>query len=401
MRTSRGDRRRALTIRNYADAREAAHRTLPRLLFEHIDGGSEDEITLRRNVDDLRGLTLLPRMGTWVLTPETETNVLGSKLSMPIMTAPCGGMRIVHPDGDIGVARGAAAAATTHIVAAGGGFSLEDVRASSDATWFQLYKFFELALMEQLVRRARDAGYPVLVVTMDTQTSGLRERDYRNGFDVRMRVTPQTVRRMGPQLAARPRWSLRYWRDGMPFEMANLATAGPGGAPLSVTEMLRGGTATASPTWEELGWIRENWSGKLVVKGILAAEDARRAVTLGADGVVVSNHGGRQLDGAPSTVSVLAEIVDAVGNAATVMMDGGIRRGADVVKALAIGASAVLVGRPAAYGLAAGGLAGATRVLENLRADLIRAMQLMGCPSVHALDRSWLHQPISSPQGRD
>jgi L-lactate dehydrogenase (cytochrome) len=386
----RFDRSRLERIRNYDDARSAAQKILPRLLFDYIDSGAEDELTLARNVSDFQRIQLRPRIGVWVPKPDLSTTVLGSAVDLPVLTAPCGAMRLTHPDGDIGVAQGAAAAGTVHIAPSASGFTMEEIRDAAPASWFQLYRFFRRDAMEHLVGRARDAGFPVIVITVDTQVAGNREKDYRNGFDVRMRVNAKNAARLAPQLAARPAWAFRYWRDGMPFELANVRQLSPDGGPIPLSEMSRAGAESHSPSWDEIAWVRDNWPGKLVVKGILTAADARRAVGLGADGVVVSNHGGRQLDGVSSSIAALPEVVDEIGKEASILLDSGIRRGADVVKALALGADAVLVGRLATWGLATGGTAGVTHMLNILQRDIARNLQLMGCSSVRDLDASWI-----------
>ncbi|WP_336203869.1 alpha-hydroxy acid oxidase [Nonomuraea sp. LPB2021202275-12-8] len=382
--------RRLAGVLSYEDARDRARKVLPRLLFDYVDGGADDELTMRLNGERLRRLLLRPRTGVWVPRPGLKTEVLGTTLSMPVLTAPCGGMRLVHPDGDLAVTRAAARAGVVPVVPSGSGHSLEDIAASDGPKWFQLYRFSDRAGMESLVEGARAAGYEALVVTMDTGIAGNRERDFRNGFSYDLRINAGTALRLGPQMIRRPGWAFRFWRDGMPFELPNTARFGSDGRAMSLTEMARGGAESFSPTWRDVERIRETWAGGLVVKGVMTGDDARRAVDLGADAVVVSNHGGRQLDGVPATIDALPEVVAAVGGRAAVLLDSGVRRGGDVVKALALGARAVLVGRPVVWGLAIAGEAGVAHVLELLRSQIIRTMCLMGCPSVAALDPGWL-----------
>jgi L-lactate dehydrogenase (cytochrome) len=377
-------------VLDYADLRRSAHRVLPRLLFDYIDGGADAELTMRSNSARLDELRLRPRTGTWVPRPDLATEVLGVRLSMPVLTAPCGGMRLVHPTGDLAVARACARAGVAPVVPSGGGFSLEDVAATGGPQWFQLYKFGSQDGMEMLVEQAGRAGYRALVVTVDTAVAGNRERDFRNGFSYNLRINARSALRLGPQMARRPRWTMRFLRDGMPFELPNTAQFGSDGRAMPLTEMARGGAESFSPTWQDIELIRQSWDGPLVVKGLLTGDDARRAVDLGADGVVVSNHGGRQLDGVPATVDALPEVVAAVGDSVDVLFDSGVRRGGDVVKALALGAKAVLVGRPVVWGLAIAGEAGVDHVLELLRSQLVRTMCLLGCASVAELDASWL-----------
>lgn len=377
-------------VLSYEDARRSARRTLPRLLFDYVDGAADSELTMRRNTECFDRIRLRPRAGEWTPAPKVTTKVLGTELSMPVLTAPCGGMRLVHPDGDMAVARAALRTGVAPVVPSGGGYSLEEVASVTGPQWFQLYKFSHQAGMEGLVERARNSGHQVMVATIDTGIAGNRERDFRNGFGYDLRINARSALRLGPQMARRPGWTFRFWRDGMPFELPNTARFGSDGRAMSLTEMARGGAESFSPTWRDIAWIRGAWDGALVVKGVLTGDDARRAVDLGADGVVVSNHGGRQLDGVPATVEALPEVVNAVGDSVEVLLDSGIRRGGDVLKALALGAKAVLVGRPVVWGLAIGGEAGVVHVLEQLRSQIIRNMVLMGCRSVDELGTDWL-----------
>jgi L-lactate dehydrogenase (cytochrome) len=389
---SKFQRARLARVLNYSDARRQAKWALPRGVFDYVDGGTEDETTLRRNIAAFEDVRFRPRMGILVDEPEMSTTLFGQELSFPVLTAPCGGMKLIHPDGDIGVARAAAAAGTMHIASSVSGFSLEDIaQASPGQHWFQLYRFRGREGLENLVLRAKAAGYKAIVATLDTQVVSKREKDWRNGFSYSMRPNAANVLKLGPQLAPRPFWIARYIRDGMPFQIANTAAMARDGVPMLLSEMGRG--STSSPTWEDLAWVRENFDGPVLVKGVLTAEDCRQALDLGCDGVVVSNHGGRQLEGAPATMDVLPEIVAAVGDRTEVLVDSGVRRGGDVLKALSLGATAVLVGRPYVWGLALGGQDGVSHMLELLRAEMKRSMQLMGCRSVHDLDPSWVGAP--------
>lgn len=385
--------RRLSKLVGYDDARAAARRMLPRCVFDYLDGGAEDERTLRRNVEAFQELAFRPRMAIRNPDPQLGTTVFGTKISMPVLTAPCGAMRLVHPDGDMGVANAAARAGTIHVTSAAACFSLEEIasRSSDGPKWFQLYRFFNGELMESLVHRAQAAGYEALVATVDTQVVGKREKDARNGFSYDLRVNAKNALRLGPQLAQRPGWVWRWTRDGMPFQIPN--TLGADGKAMYLSAMGRLAAETQSPTWEDISWIRRNWKGPLLVKGVLTAEDAKRSEDLGADGVIVSNHGGRQLEGAPATIEVLPEIVEAVGDRLEVLLDSGVRRGNDVIRARALGAKAVLVGRLAAMGLAVGGEAGVDRMLGILRADLVRSMRLLGMTSIEEADSSWVVRP--------
>lgn len=383
-------RRRAARLLDHADAQRAAARVLPRGIREYVDGGSEGEVTLRRNARAFEEVAFAPRMGTWVNEPNLSTKVLGTPIDLPVLTAPCGGMRLVHPDGDLGLATGAARRGTIHVASSAAGFTLEEIAAIEGPQWFQLYRFSSQATMEHLVERAQSAGYSALVATVDTAVAGFRPRDYKNGFSYSMRVNARNAVKLAPQLLPKPAWLARYLLDGLPFEIPNTADVTLDGKPMVLTEMTKGGAGSHSPTWSDLEWLRGNWHGPLVVKGIITPEDALRAVDAGADAVIVSNHGGRQLDGAPATLTALPRIVEAVGDQAEVLCDSGIRRGSDVLKALALGARAVLVGRLPAWGLAVAGTAGVERVLEMLGTEMVRTMRLMGCHSVADLDPTWL-----------
>jgi len=376
-------------VLNHEDLRARARRALPLGLWQFVDGGAEDEITLARNTRAFQELCFQPRMGVWHPAPRLKTRIFGLEVSMPILTAPCGGLRQLHPEGDLGVARAAARAGTVQITSSASGHTLEEIAAIDGPKWFQLYRFWGRQGMESLVGRAQAANYRALVVTIDSPVSGSRERDLRYAFRS-TRLSPRRALALAPQLLPRPRWVWRYWRDGMPFGLANTAPIGPGGRPLPLSAMGQSGPESLCASWEEIAWIRDLWHGPLVVKGVLSGEDARRAVASGADGVIVSNHGGRQLDGAPATIDVLPRIVEAIGEESEILLDSGVRRGADVVKAMALGAGAVLVGRPYVWGLAAAGQAGVEHMLGLLRADMVRTLQLIGCAAVEDLDASWL-----------
>ena len=385
-------RRRAERLLDHADLQRAAARALPRGIREYVDGGSEGEVTLQRNARAFQDVAFAPRMATWVDRPDLSTTVLGTPVELPVLTAPCGGMRLVHPDGDVGLATGAARAGTIHVASSAAGYTLEEIAAVEGPQWFQLYRFSSQAVMENLVARAQAAGYSALVATVDTAVSGYRVRDYKNGFSYSMRVNTRNAVKLAPQLLPKPAWLARYLFDGLPFEIPNTAEMSVDGKPMVLTEMTKGGAGSHSPTWADLGWLRANWRGPLVVKGIITPADAVRAVDAGADAVIVSNHGGRQLDGSPATLTALPRIVDAVDGRAEVLLDSGIRRGSDVLKALALGARAVLVGRLPAWGLAAAGAAGVERALEILQTEMVRTMRLMGCRAVTDLDPGWLDE---------
>lgn len=387
---SRMGQRRLAAVLNYEDAREGARKRLPKAIFDYVDGGAEDEVTLRRNTEGFRNLSFEPRGATWVEQPDLRTSLLGLELSMPVLTAPCGGMRLVHPEGDLGIAAAASAVGIAHVATSASGYTLEEIAATAGPQWFQAYRFSNQEAMKALIRRAKAAGFEGLVATIDTSVSGNREKDFRNGFSYDMRINLSNALRMGPQMMRRPEWVYRYLRDGMPFQLPNTADLTVDGKPMELTEMIRTGKDSHSPSWEDIAWMRANWDGPLIVKGILGTADALTAARLGVDGIIVSNHGGRQLDGAPASITVLPRIAAAVGDNVTIILDSGIRRGSDVLKALSLGAKAVLVGRLPAWGLAINGGAGVSHVLEITRAEMIRTMRLLGCTSVQQLDPSWL-----------
>ncbi|TFD27745.1 alpha-hydroxy acid oxidase [Cryobacterium lyxosi] len=389
--------RRISGVRNSDDARRVARRQLPRAIFDYVDGGAEDEVTLGWNTQAFRDLAFEPRGGTWIADPILRTKVLGLDLSMPVLTAPCGGMRLVHPDGDIGIAAAASKAGIAHVATSASGFSLEEIAQTPGPQWFQAYRFSNQEAMKTLIHRAKAAGFEGLVATIDTSVAGNREKDFRNGFSYNMSINLANVVKMAPKMASRPGWVYRFMRDGMPFQLPNTADLTVDGKPMELTEMTRVGKDSHSPSWEDITWMRANWDGPLIVKGILNVADAERAKRIGVDGIIVSNHGGRQLDGAPATINVLPKIAEAVGDDVVVMLDSGIRRGSDVVKALSLGAKAVLIGRQPAWGLAIAGEYGVSHTLEILRTEMIRTMRLLGCPSVDHLDPTWVAE---RPLGR-
>ena len=384
------------TAHNVADLRRSAKRILPAVVFDYVDGAADDETTMRRNETSFDDIVFRPRMGMKVPTPELSTTVLGTRLSIPVMLAPCGLIRIMHPDAGPGAARAAAGRGTVSVLSTVAGSTLEEVAPQAPgAVWFQLYAAKGRPDAEVLLERATAAGIEVLVVTIDTPALGNRERDIRHGVAPPLRIDARNVIHLGPQVLLRPAWAWRMSRDGIRMvrlsrsagEGAGSAEAGVAGQGFSMLNM------AASPfSWDDIAWLREQWKGRLVVKGILSGHDARTAVDHGADGVIVSNHGGRQLDGAPATIRVLPEVVDAVGDGAEVLLDGGIRRGSHVVKALALGARAVLVGRPYLWSLATGGQRGVEHLLDLFAHEMTRTMLLLGCSSVADLGPDWVDQ---------
>jgi isopentenyl diphosphate isomerase/L-lactate dehydrogenase-like FMN-dependent dehydrogenase len=378
---------------NIEDLRPLARRRLPRAVFDYLDGGAEAEITLRENCHAFEEITFRPRHAVAVPDCDLRTRVLGFDISFPALLAPVGYSRLMHPDGEAGAARAAGAAGTGYILSTISGHRMEDVKAaSSGPVCYQLYLLGGREASEAAIERARHAGFSALVVTIDTAVAGMRERDFRNGVKELLGGNLFAKIPFLPQVLVRPGWLASFLLDGGLPRLPNVVIPGQGPMPLlDVNAAL----ASAAVTWQDLQWIRNLWPGPIVIKGVLTGDDARRAVDAGAVAVVVSNHGGRQLDGVPASLRVLPEVVSAVNGQAEVLMDGGIRRGADIAKALCLGARAVLCGRAYAYGLAAAGQAGVARALEILRTDLERTLKLLGCSSVAALDGSYVNVPSS------
>ncbi len=386
-------------VLNISDLRGLAKQRLPRAVFDYIDGGAEAEITLAENCRAFDQVTFRPRCAVATTSVDLRTDVLGATIDMPFLLAPVGSSRMFYARGEEVAAREAGKAGIPYILSTLSGCRAEDVKAASSGTvWYQLYLVGGRDVARAGIERARALGYRALVVTIDTPVAGLRERDVRNG------VVQLLTRRLGtmapyvPQFLARPRWLAGCLADGglMPFANVRL----PEG-PMSYADV---GAALEQSmiSWADFRWIREAWGGPIVVKGVHTGDDARHAMDEGASAVVVSNHGGRQLDGVAATLRMLPEVIAAVNGRAEVLMDGGVRRGSDIAKALALGARAVLVGRAYAYGLGAAGGPGVARAIEILRGDLVRTLKLLGCASVADLDRGYVDVPAewmaSTPQ---
>jgi isopentenyl diphosphate isomerase/L-lactate dehydrogenase-like FMN-dependent dehydrogenase len=378
---------------NIEDLRSLARRRLPKIVFDYIDGGAEAEVTLRENLRAFEEITFRPRHAVAIPDCDLRTRVLGFELSMPVLLAPVGYCRVMHPGGEVAAARAAGAAGTAYILSTVSGHRLEDVKAASDGpVWYQLYLTGGREAAENAIHRAQAAGYSVLMITIDTTLIGLREREVRGGMEQLLRGSVWSKIPFLPQFLSRPRWLARFLLDGGLPLMPNIVIPQSGPLRIGNAHTVMGRAAFA---WPDLKWIRELWRGPIVIKGVLTAEDARRCVDEGATAIVVSNHGGRQLDGAPASLQALPEVVDAIKNQAEVLMDSGVRRGTDVVKALCMGARAVLCGRAYAYGLGAAGESGVTRALEILRDDLERTLRLLGCSSVSELNGSYVEVPKS------
>ena len=373
------------------DFRPIARQRVPKSVFDYLDGGAEGEVTLRENCRVFNDVTFRPRHAVAVASCSLCTRVLGFDLSLPFLLAPVGYSRLMHPGGEVAAARAAGRAGTGYILSTISGHKLEDVRAASTGpVFYQLYLMGGRGAAEAAIERARVAGFNALVVTIDTPVSGIRERDYRNGMKELISGGPFEKIPFIPQILSRPGWLMSYLMDGGLPGLPNVIVPGKGQMPLVD---INAALAESAVTWADLRWIREVWNGPIVIKGVLTADDARRSIDEGAAAISVSNHGGRQLDGVPASLRALPEVVEAVKDRIEVLMDGGIRRGTDIAKALCMGARAVLCGRAYAYGLAAAGEAGVDRAIEILRVDLERTLRLLGCPSLTELDRSYVNVP--------
>jgi L-lactate dehydrogenase (cytochrome) len=380
---------------NIEDLRRLAERRLPRAVFDYLDGGAESERSLRENRRAFESVIFRPRNAMAVPHCDLRVKVLGAELAFPAILAPIGYSRLIHPEGERAASAGAGREGTAYILSTISGHKLEDVRAASKGPlWYQLYLLGGRAAAEPTLQRAWAAGFSALFVTIDTGVAGMRERDIRNGTGLLMGGNWFGMIPYLSQFLSRPSWVAAYLLDGGLHKLPNVVI--PGQGPMSLLDVAAA-LAESVVTWEDFRWIREVWPGPIVAKGVLTGDDARRAVDVGAAGVVVSNHGGRQLDGVSATLRALPEIVRAANGQIEVLMDGGIRRGGDIVKALCLGARAVLVGRAYAYGLAAGGTPGVNRAVEILRADVERTMKLLGCASIAELNESYIGLPRDWP----
>jgi isopentenyl diphosphate isomerase/L-lactate dehydrogenase-like FMN-dependent dehydrogenase len=363
-----------MVIANVDDARALARRRLPKVFFDYIDGAAFSEETARRNIEDFSRWTLQQRVLVDVSKRSQRVSYLGRERPLPLLLGPVGFSGLFAEQGEIQAARAAHKVGVPFCLSTFAITSLEKLREATDGPlWFQLYVLKDRGLAQRMIEIAIRADVEALCVTVDTPVGGIREKDVRNGFRSATRLTPS----LALSLASKPGWCARVLRHGAP-EIGNLH-----GLPEFRGNALEqaGKIAAhidASMTWEDIGWIRKLWPGKLILKGILNPLDAAEAVKAGADAIVVSNHGGRQLDGAPSTISMLPAIVDAVGAKTDVLLDGGVRRGAQVVKALALGAKAVLLGRAYAYGLAAAGEQGVATVIKLIQTEIDVTMAHMG-----------------------
>ncbi len=373
---------------NIDDLRRLAKRRLPQAVFDYLDGAAGDEVTLRRNHDDFNDYEFLPHSLVDVADVALQTRVLNTDIALPVMMAPTGMSRLFHHQGEIAVARAAHRAGTIYSLSSMATYSIEELAAqTSGPVCFQIYVWRERELVEKFIQRCKEAGYTSLCLTVDFATAGQRERDLRNGFTVPPRIGPRNI----VDALRCPHW-LWHLLTTPKMALANIREhADVSEALFSVIQYTRS-QFDPSLTWDDVRWMQAQWQGPFAIKGILNPDDARRAVASGIKTIIVSNHGGRQLDHAATPIGILPEIVAAVGNKAEVILDGGIRRGTDVVKALCLGARAVMIGRAYLYGLGAGGEQGVDRALAILKQEIKQALMLLGCRSVQALDQRYIRR---------
>lgn len=372
-----------------SDYRELARRRLPRVFFDYIDGGAYRELTLAANAGDLDTLNLHQRVLRGVKGIDTSLTLLGQELAFPVILGPIGLAGLYARRGEVQAARAAASAGVPFCLSTVSLCSIEEVSAGSTAPfWFQLYVMRDRGYARELLARAWAAGTRTLVFTVDLPVFATRYRDVRNGMTGRQPVWGQLVR--NARMLRHPRWLIDVPLRGRPLIFGNLVQAVPSAHSLAQMKDWVDAQFDPAITWKDLGWLREHWQGDIVIKGVLDSEDARAAAGMGASALVVSNHGGRQLDGAPSAISVLPQIVDAVGDRIEVLMDGGIRSGQDIAKALASGAKAVMLGRAWAYGLAARGECGVAEILALLKKELAVTMTLLGAERIEDIGRGAL-----------
>ena len=373
---------------NIADLRRLARARLPDAVFDYLDGAADDEVTLKDSEKAFREVVFKPRFAVATPACDLGVTVLGHRLDVPFLLGPIGYSRLMHPRGELAASAAAGRHGTAYILSTLSGHRMEDVKAQSTGpTFYQLYLAGGRGAAEGAIARAKAAGYAGLFVTIDTPVGGNRERDARNGMKELMGTNPFKKLRYLPDILAHPRWLAAFIADGMTRPFPNVVL--PGSGPLAAIDVAAA-LESAQVSWSDLKWIRELWDGPIVMKGVITVDDAKRSVDHGAQGIVVSTHAGRQLDGVAGSLRVLPGVLEAVGDKIDVIFDGGIRRGADVVRAMGLGAKAVLLGRGYAYGMAAAGDAGIERAIEIFRADIVRTLKLLGCTSISQLDPSYI-----------
>jgi L-lactate dehydrogenase (cytochrome) len=375
--------RRLARAASVADLRTIARRRLPGGVFDYIDGGAEDEQTLQANVAAFASVTYRPRVLQGLTQVRTESSLLGRPLSYPLVLAPTGFTRIAHPQGELAVARSAARAGLPYTLSTLSTRSIEEVRAvSKGRLWFQVYAWRDRGLVGEMIQRAADAQYEALVLTVDTAVLGRRERDVRRGFSLPPAIGPRTLL----DGVVHPAWTLAFARSE-PIRFANVVgqSVGDGSSPVTLADYINTQFDPAL-SWRDVDWLRTVWDGPIVLKGIQRVEDSVRAADLGVEAIALSNHGGRQLDGAPASLDLVVPVADAVGDRVEIICDGGVRRGSDILKAVASGATATMAGRAYLYGLGAAGEPGVDRVLQWFQDDLVRTMTLLGVSSIAELN---------------
>ncbi len=381
-----GTVRRLSHAANVEDLRHLAKRRLPAGVFDYIDGAAEDERTLADNTEAFSRWSFVPRVLRDVSAVDTSTSLFGNVLPVPLVLSPTGFSRIADPQGELAVARAARRAGLPYTLSTMATRSIEEVRAVSDGDlWFQVYVWRDRALVSDMLARARAAGYSTIAITVDTAVLGRRERDVRRGFSLPPKVGLDTI----IDGIRRPAWTAAFVRSE-PIRFANMSGSGAedgANTAVNLSEYINS-QFDPSLSWADIDWFREQWPGKVVIKGIQSVADARIAADRGVDAIALSNHGGRQLDGAPAPVDLIAPVADAVGGRVAILCDGGVRRGSDIVKAVALGADACMIGRSYLYALGAGGERGVDHVLKLLAEGMGRTMALSGVTSVKELDRS-------------
>ncbi len=360
-----------------AAMRELARQALPRAVFDFADGGAEDETTLRRNEAAFADIDFLPRPLNGAASRDLSVEVFGQRLSMPVLIGPTGLAGLFWPEGELAAARAAAAAGTAYCLSHGSTCTMEELAASGAAPrWMQVFVYRDREFTRAFIERAAASGFGALVLTIDNQLTGNRERDVRNGFTIPPRFSlPDKL-----AMLAKWRWLARMGPRLSTITFGNYASLGTADLAALATRM--GAMLDPSLSWREVEWVRRLWKGPFLLKGVLHPAEAAQAIAHGVDGIIVSNHGGRQLDGSSASLDALPEIAEAVGGRIPVLLDGGVRRGGDVLKAIALGASACLIGRPQLFGLAVAGEAGVAHVLDILKRELDRAMGLLGVTKI-------------------
>ncbi len=384
--------RRLRGVANVEDLRQLAKKRLPRGVFDYVDGGAEDELTLERNMTAFREVGFSPRILSGLRRVDTSTTLLGRPISFPFITAPTGFTRIADPEGELAVVRSAGRVGVPFTLSTLGTRSIEecaDAAVEGSRLWFQVYAWRDRGLVQDLVERSAAAGYEAIVLTVDTPMLGQRERDLRRGFTLPPQIGPGTF--LDGML--HPRWTWRFLRsDPIRFSSAVGAGVGDGSDAVSLASYVEE-QFDPGLSWRDVEWLRSVWEGPIVLKGVQSVADARLAADSGVSAVALSNHGGRQLDGAPAPFGLLPEVVAAVGHRLEIICDGGVRRGSDIVKACALGASAVMAGRPHLYGLGAAGESGVERMFEFMHSGMIRTMALCGAETVGDLDPTLIVLP--------